>query len=71
MIVYGGNTGACPLGQSECLFNLSQVSPISDQQADADPGVQLAHVDFLGGRLGRGEVGVESRILRYLSRGAH
>ena len=66
-----GNTGACPLGQSECLFNLSQVSPIPDQQADADAWIQLVHVDFLRGRLGRGEVGVEIRILRNLPRGAH
>ena len=71
MIVDGGNTGAGPLGQSECLFNLSQISPIPDQKADADPWVQLAHVDFLRGWLGRGEVGVESRMLRDLPRGAH
>ena len=71
MIMDGGNTGACTLGQSECLFNLSQVSAISDQQTDPDPGVQLVHVDFFRGRLGRGEVGVKSRMLRDLPRGAH
>ena len=69
--MYGGNTGACPLFKSEGLFNLSQVSSIPDQQADAYPWVELVHVDFLRGRLGRGEVGVECRMLRDLRRGAH
>ena len=57
--MYGCNTGAFAFARCECLPNLSEIPSVPDQQADADPGVQLIHVYLLGCGSHRWEVTVE------------